>query len=609
MLTFPDVSLVRESSSPAVHLVVGDTKFWIVDPAEFDALGFRWDKVRVVEDGTLAGLRESRLHAPPTARPSDKFFDCGDDYDAIDGRWWRNCQTSASIVQRDVLVAGWLETRGDESSAPFVHRWSWGIEDIYYNIVLDARFVDRMYGPDGLSLALAEASYPGNPPSGAPQPFASQPPAPHSAGRLTFDSWVLPDQGWNLHVELNSWHRDNTGSIFSRHFIGRGPPPDFWVNPFPDDPGAFFPFDPLDPDGSGPLHAGDYILMRGTLWQDLYHYASPASPRVPWDSGEFAGQGGWLEMHPPDWVVRVGAAPGPNARETCKWAALITADSTGAGESYVDAIFPDFATNSSTRFLEVRDVTISTDHRFTLTASVQALSAVDQTDHVDIAATTAPTGVEKGRLKCSWVVSWRERDHADKVWVNDATPAGAVLVPPPAGAALVNDPPPVGVVRVGDAPPARAALVRDREPWVWVNENPKPFIGAFAHQSTLVPGDLHQHYFHDATDAMTVGAHDVLFAMVHLDPDHPPDQVMLQWRSDSWEHRAYWGESRIPWGVEGTVSRRRLGRLPRSGEWVRLEVPAPYVGLAGATVRGMAFTLWAGRATWDYAGTRIVTIH
>jgi hypothetical protein len=34
-----------------------------------------------------------------------------------------------------------------------------------------------------------------------------------------------------------------------------------------------------------------------------------------------------------------------------------------------------------------------------------------------------------------------------------------------------------------------------------------------------------------------------------------------------------------------------MGRLPFAGEWVRLGVPAAAVGLAGATVTGMAFTL------------------
>jgi len=405
-------------------------------------------------------------------------------------------------------------------------------------------------------------------------PFASQPAdAANGAPRLTFDSWVLPHQGWNLHVELNAWHRDATGAPFSRHFVGRGKPPAFWVNPFADDPGAFFPFDPLDPDGTGALRAGDYILMRGTLWQDLVHYG-PNEPPYPFDVGAFAGQGGWLEMHPPDWVVRVGNPPGGNARETCKWVTLVTDDRTGAGKSIVDAIYPDFAASSPSRFLEVRDIRDSVDQRITLPASVRARSAVDRGDHVDFTATTAPTGFVRGQLKCSWVIGWRELDRADRVWVNDAVPAGA-------------------------------SIASDSEAWDWRASDPKPFIGALAHRSALVPG-LHQHYFQNAAGPLAVATQDVLFAMVYLDPDHPPDQVMLQWRTDSWEHRAYWGASLIGWGVEGSNSRRRLGPLPRSDEWVRLEVRAADVGLSGAVVNGMAFTLWGGRAAWDYAGVRVV---
>jgi hypothetical protein len=47
-----------------------------------------------------------------------------------------------------------------------------------------------------------------------------------------------------------------------------------------------------------------------------------------------------------------------------------------------------------------------------------------------------------------------------------------------------------------------------------------------------------------------------------------------------------------------------MGPLPASGKWVRLEVPARSVGLEGAILKGMAFTLWGGQATWDYAGKR-----
>src|SRR5207245_10565034 len=71
----------------------------------------------------------------------------------------------------------------------------------------------------------------------------------------------------------------------------------------------------------------------------------------------------------------------------------------------------------------------------------------------------------------------------------------------------------------------------------------------------------------------------------------------------SWEHRAYWGQNRIQYGTDGTPGRRYMGALPTAGQWVRLEVPASQVGLEGSTISGMAFSLFDGRATWDYAGT------
>ncbi len=69
-------------------------------------------------------------------------------------------------------------------------------------------------------------------------------------------------------------------------------------------------------------------------------------------------------------------------------------------------------------------------------------------------------------------------------------------------------------------------------------------------------------------------------------------------------YRAYWGQNLINWGTNGTTSRRYMGHLPASGGWVRLEVPAARVGLAGKTVNGLAFTLYGGRAWWDRAGVR-----
>ena len=134
-----------------------------------------------------------------------------------------------------------------------------------------------------------------------------------------------------------------------------------------------------------------------------------------------------------------------------------------------------------------------------------------------------------------------------------------------------------------------------------MSANPAPFSGSLAHQSALVSG-THQHYFISASSPLPVAAGETLFAYVFLDPANPPSQVMLQWNDGSWEHRAYWGANIIPWGVDGTVSRRFMGALPTAGQWVRLEVPAALVGLVGRTLNGMAFTLQNGRATWDRAG-------
>ena len=134
-----------------------------------------------------------------------------------------------------------------------------------------------------------------------------------------------------------------------------------------------------------------------------------------------------------------------------------------------------------------------------------------------------------------------------------------------------------------------------------MSSNPAPYSGARAHQSALL-GGLHQHYFYNATTTLSVAAGDTLFAYVYLDPANPPREVMLQWNDGSWEHRAYWGANLIGWGTDGTVSRRYMGPLPAAGQWVRLAVPASQVGLEGRTLNGMAYTLYDGRATWDYAG-------
>ena len=78
---------------------------------------------------------------------------------------------------------------------------------------------------------------------------------------------------------------------------------------------------------------------------------------------------------------------------------------------------------------------------------------------------------------------------------------------------------------------------------------------------------------------------------------------MLQFNDGAWEHRAYWGESKISWGKEGQVSRRKMGPLPETGKWVKLEVDAAHVGLKpGVQLNGWAFTQVNGTVHWDKSG-------
>ena len=173
------------------------------------------------------------------------------------------------------------------------------------------------------------------------------------------------------------------------------------------------------------------------------------------------------------------------------------------------------------------------------------------------------------------------------------------------GAALIGaaDPqPPSDCVWVDDALPLGAQPGSNGgDSWNWVSSNPTPYSGALAFQSTIASGE-HQDYFLDATTTLSVATGDTLFTYVYLDPANVPSEVMLQWNNGSWEHRAYWGADLVGWGTDGTVSRVYMGPLPATGQWVRLAVPAATVGLVGSTLNGMAYTLYGGRATWDYAG-------
>jgi len=162
----------------------------------------------------------------------------------------------------------------------------------------------------------------------------------------------------------------------------------------------------------------------------------------------------------------------------------------------------------------------------------------------------------------------------DLVWVEDALPAKAMT-------------PTTGQVNIA---------------WNFVGKPDHPVYSG--EKSVLTKGKgLTQVVFEGAEKGLRVGADDVLFAYVYLDPKDPPKEIMLQWHIGQWQHRAYWGENLIAFGTDKTPQRKKIGPLPKTGAWVRLEVKIADVGVQpGTVIDGWAFTQFDGSVYWDKAG-------
>ena len=160
---------------------------------------------------------------------------------------------------------------------------------------------------------------------------------------------------------------------------------------------------------------------------------------------------------------------------------------------------------------------------------------------------------------------------------------------------------PEELVWIDEAIPSGAQVA---DPWKWVTKSKgHPVLSGERSVFRTGAGNT-QHLVQNASTPLVVGEDAVLFAHVYLG-NPAPKQVMLQFHTDGWEHRAYWGENLIDWGVDKTPSRHRIGDLPETGSWVRLEVPAAVVGLkAGDKITGWAFTQFDGNSYWDQAGMR-----
>ena len=160
-------------------------------------------------------------------------------------------------------------------------------------------------------------------------------------------------------------------------------------------------------------------------------------------------------------------------------------------------------------------------------------------------------------------------------------------------------------VWIEDGFPAKATRQGNKE-WKTVGKPEPVFSGGKAF--VLEANGLEQLVIGGANPPLVIKKGMKLFTYVYLDTLNPPKQIMLQFNDGTWEHRAYWGENKINWGKDNTTSRQRLGDLPETGKWVRLEVDASKVGLKpGAKINGWAFTHFDGKAYWDKSGAEVTS--
>lgn len=114
-----------------------------------------------------------------------------------------------------------------------------------------------------------------------------------------------------------------------------------------------------------------------------------------------------------------------------------------------------------------------------------------------------------------------------------------------------------------------------------------------------------QDFYNKGAVPFEVPSDPTFYLNVYLDPADPPEEVMIQFHTGDWRHRAIWGADIIDFGKKGTTERFVAGELPAAGQWKMLEFDGQSVGLeAGAKVSGLAFTVHGGTAYFDKMGVK-----
>jgi hypothetical protein len=152
------------------------------------------------------------------------------------------------------------------------------------------------------------------------------------------------------------------------------------------------------------------------------------------------------------------------------------------------------------------------------------------------------------------------------------------------------------VVYIDDAAPAGGSFASPGVAWDTVHK--ASGTQAFTHAEAPRAG--HQEiYLSGITTPQAVAANETVFLYARIDPCNPTRQIVVTWLSNSGWKSAYWGDNPL------STTATRIGDLPASGQWARLEVPAEAIDMAGRTYNGLLIGTYDGRVWFDRAGKRL----
>jgi hypothetical protein len=354
-----------------------------------------------------------------------------------------NSKNPAYIIARDVEIAGWL---GQNDFGP---------EDWHWSIMVDPDFIAARYGAGS---PVANAMLPGHvmvpslthdedpvPIPSQRLPFADMTTDGRSRG-VTINSFVLTQvtDAQVMGAELDAWFvKDETRKDWqgkSMSFHGRGQPPASWVQD-KTDPNVYWPFDPYNVDGKGPLVPGEYVILHGTLWQDgghlegwfcsvvggLFCMNTDNNPNHEqnscWNKGQIppdppawpqprymAPHGGWLEIHPVDAIHRSSPAvrPARSARFVAICAPVEAADASRSIDAKLSPTESESTKPGPGYVLRVEELI---DGRFTDMRTVDEHSVRVVGDTVLVHVKVHSSGTlsfqgKEGRFKAGYILSW-----------------------------------------------------------------------------------------------------------------------------------------------------------------------------------------------------------